>query len=335
MLSFDRLATALELISLTTLTVAAWIWEVQVTGSMPLLDVARAMWGLSVLRRVYNNYLEAVFCAYPAYRTQSVQEHRLKSGKDLVGRDLQQLEDIVIQDRLTVISQFCLDLSVYFLLPGFYPAFNPTTPALFTRVLTLIGNHYIMSYGMYWSHRALHKNTWLWRNIHSIHHWAKHPLSRTTYQDHWADNFGNAIVGHVFAQILLPLDYTTFWVSRVFRVCESLEKHSGVSGGWNMAHTVQQMLPYAQMPHHHDWHHEGHKGCNYTFTAIGGLWDCVFGTRRCGRAPEAVRTTQDVKMAAETQQGTRGESYFDGEYACFLPLIGLAGAVAFKMWYFT
>ena len=30
----------------------------------------------------------------------------------------------------------------------------------------------------------------------------------------------------------------------------------------------------AQMPHHHDWHHEGHKGCNYTFTSLGGLWDC-------------------------------------------------------------
>ena len=32
---------------------------------------------------------------------------------------------------------------------------------------------------MYWMHRALHVNPWLWRNIHSIHHWAKHPLSRS------------------------------------------------------------------------------------------------------------------------------------------------------------
>ena len=33
-----------------------------------------------------------------------------------------------------------------------------------------------------------------------------HPCFRTTYQDHWFDNFGNAIVGHLFAQILVPLD---------------------------------------------------------------------------------------------------------------------------------
>ena len=47
-----------------------------------------------------------------------------------------------------------------------------------------------------------------------------------TYEDHWADNFGNAIVGHLFAQILVPLDNPTFWFSRIFRILESLEKHS-------------------------------------------------------------------------------------------------------------
>ena len=71
---------------------------------------------------------------------------------------------------------------------------------------------------------------------------------RTTYQDHWFDNFGNAIVGHFFAQVnplkslhisedllktftqvLIPLDHDMFWLSRVLRICESLEKHSGVT----------------------------------------------------------------------------------------------------------
>ena len=28
-------------------------------------------------------------------------------------------------------------------------------------------------------------------------------LFRTTYQDHWFDNFGNAIVGHMFAQVII------------------------------------------------------------------------------------------------------------------------------------
>ena len=37
------------------------------------------------------------------------------------------------------------------------------------------------------------------------------------------------------------------------------------------------------MPHHHDWHHEGNKGSNYTFSSIGGVWDVLFKTRHEGR----------------------------------------------------
>jgi len=136
----------------------------------------------------------------------------------------------------------------------------------------------------------------LWRRIHVIHHWARHPLSRNTYQDHWLDNFGNAVVGEVAAQILLPIDGPFFVVSRLFRIMESLEKHAGVCGATNLAHSAQRWLPYAQMPHHHDWHHEGHKSCNFTFAALGGVWDCWFGTRKTGRAmrfPECA-TSRDV-----------------------------------------
>ena len=64
----------------------------------------------------------------------------------------------------------------------------------------LVAHHYLLSFGMYWAHRSLHVVPFLWSYIHSIHHWARHPLSHNTYQDHWADNFGNAIVGEVAAQ---------------------------------------------------------------------------------------------------------------------------------------
>ena len=324
MLSCDPLATVLELTCLFVLSLISWLYAIQAQGSMSLLEVAMGMCVLSVLRRVYNNYLEAVYCTFPLHRTQPIKQHMLKGERDLVGRDKEQLAAIVVQDRLTFISQFCLDLFVYFSLPGFYPAHSTTTSSVTRRILQLVLNHYVMSFGMYWTHRALHKNVWLWRNIHSIHHWAKHPLSRTTYQDHWFDNFGNAIVGHIFAQILVPLDAQMFWVSRVLRVCESLEKHSGVSGYFNLVHSVQRWLPYAQMPHHHDWHHEGHKGCNYTFSSLGGLWDCVFGTRKSGRAKEGVQTAWDNLEQGRFSFDTK---YFDGMYTCFIPLCALSGIV--------
>ena len=123
----------------------------------------------------------------------------------------------------------------------------------------------------------------------------------TRTQDHWLDNLLNTLVGHVAAQLIVPLDNTMFWASRLIRIAESLEKHSGVSCHWNLAHTMQSWLPYAQMPHHHDWHHEGHKSCNFTFASVGGVRDCVFGTRKMGRADReaaSCATAEDKKAIA-------------------------------------
>merc|ERR1712212_744908 len=334
LLSGDIPATVVEVVLVVSLMVVSTMYphQVQATHSMPLLHLAYFFILFSVIRRLYNSYLEAVFCSFPQYRTQPVKEHALKTEKDLTGRDLTQLASIVKHDRLTLISQFLLDVSIYFMVPGYYPEQKNSYDPMHVRVLRLIINHYLMSFGMYWMHRALHVNPWLWRNIHSIHHWAKHPLSRTTYQDHWFDNFGNAIVGHFFAQVLIPLDHDMFWLSRVLRICESLEKHSGVSCSFNIVHSLQRWLPFAQMPHHHDWHHEGHKGCNFTFTSLGGLWDCVFGTRKTGRHPRAAETREDRQMtAAQEKRSMQKGGWMDHPYLCLSPVIAIGVAVAFKL----
>ncbi len=73
----------------------------------------------------------------------------------------------------------------------------------------------------------------------------------------------------------------------------------------NLAHQTQRWLPFAQMPHHHDWHHEGHKSCNFTFSSIGGVWDCAFGTRsivRSESAPDQM-TSFDKAQAASKDEG--------------------------------
>lgn len=328
--SADITATLMEILLLGSLTFAAVFLPVlNVQGSMPLLEVAILMCSLSLLRRLYMSYLEAVYCSFPQYRTQPVKEHELKELKDIVGREKTQLLTIIQHDRLTLVSQFVLDVVIYFSIPGYYPSAKLSYAPCYQRMFMLVLNHYVMSFGMYWMHRALHKIPWLWKNIHSFHHWAKHPLSRTTYQDHWLDNFGNAIVGHLFAQILVPLDHDLFWFSRMFRVCESLEKHSGISCWFNVVHMSQRWLPYAQMPHHHDWHHEGHKGCNYTFTSIGGLWDCIFATRKTGRHPVVAETRRDKAAVAATVSKTG--LAMDNPVYCLAPVVGLALLAAMKL----
>eukprot|EP00521_Asterionellopsis_glacialis_P015097 CAMPEP_0195293640 /NCGR_PEP_ID=MMETSP0707-20130614/12965_1 /TAXON_ID=33640 /ORGANISM="Asterionellopsis glacialis, Strain CCMP134" /LENGTH=394 /DNA_ID=CAMNT_0040354399 /DNA_START=157 /DNA_END=1341 /DNA_ORIENTATION=+ len=304
---------------------------INVPGSMPFQELVTFFWVSAIVRRVYNAYLEAVYFTFPQYRIQPPKEHKLKKAqKDLCGRDVEQLKLLNFHDKLTMISQFALNVGMYYALPGFYPAHQQEEDlqqSFQERFVRLLLNHYIMSFGMYWAHRSLHVVPYLWDHIHSIHHYAKHPLSRNTYEDHWADNFGNAIVGHLFAQILVPLDRPTFWFSRLFRILESLEKHSGVSCGYNLAYSAQQWLPFAQMPHHHDWHHEGFKGSNYTFSSIGGLWDCVFGTRKSGRYTSNNNYGATKRDMAKVNEKKELPEWFSPLY----PLVGLSIAVAFKL----
>merc|ERR1719401_2303718 len=244
-------------------------------------------------------------------------------------RQLKELDIIHFHDFLTLTSQFVLNVGIYYAMPSYYPA-QGTGSAVpwYEKILQLLGNHYLMSFGMYWMHRALHVVPFMWTYIHSYHHWAKHPLSRNTYQDHWLDNFGNAIVGHLFAQVLVPLDRGCFWFSHIFRILESLEKHSGVSCYFNLAHSLQTWFPFAQMPHHHDWHHEGHKGCNYTFSSIGGVWDCVFGTRKAGRAAELKpeHTTRHDK--GHVMKAGRSKTILDTPAFSLAPVLGVGALVA-------
>lgn len=301
----------------------------KVEGSMPLEEVAFFFVICSIIRRVYNAYLEAVYFSFPKLRTQPPREHKLKQKKDLMGRDLKQIESIDWHDKGTMLSQFVLNFGLFVLVPGYYPATSPEglEQSSKERFCRLIINHYVMSFGMYWAHRSLHDVAFLWRHIHSFHHWAKHPLSRNTYEDHWFDNFLNAIVGHCVAQILVPLDRPTFYFSHIFRIFESLEKHSGVSCAFNIAHSMQQWLPFAQMPHHHDWHHEGFKGSNYTFTSIGGLWDCVFGTRKGGRY------TANNEYAATLEDKAQNCNKFDLPtwFSPLYPNIGLLVLAGMKL----
>jgi len=289
------------------------IWNI--AGNMSFWECSFLQVISFLVRRTYNAYLEYIYFQFPKYQTQGNMKNEnynttcnSSQEKDTIepcGRNQEQLTCLNYHEKLTIISQFLLTYVLYFGLPGFYPSITRESSFLIP-FLRFIGHQYILAFGMYWSHKCLHDVYFLWKYIHSIHHYAKHPLSRTTYEDHWLDNFLNAIVGRVFAQILLPINHTWFWISTIIRIMESLEKHSGISCSFNIIHTFcKNIFPYVQMPHHHDYHHEGFKSSNFTFTSLGGLWDCLFGTRRIGRysANNYTSTTRfDYKMSEYKQK---------------------------------
>jgi len=208
--------TAIELgflMALTTVSLLLPSSVFDVSGSMRLSQLSAFLWAFSLVRRFYNTYLEAIYFTFPELRTRPPGERVLKDGRDLNGRDEGQLNILIVHDRCTLIMYNTLALVLYYTVPGFYPAVNSPLAdnPLFVRAARLVAHHYLLSFGMYWAHRSLHTVPLLWRRIHRIHHWARRPLSRNTYQDHWLENFGNAILGEVAARLELPRP--GFWVS--------------------------------------------------------------------------------------------------------------------------
>mmetsp|Transcript_525 Transcript_525/g.1424 ORF Transcript_525/g.1424 Transcript_525/m.1424 type:complete len:372 (+) Transcript_525:140-1255(+) len=298
-----------------------------------LRDVAVLYLLSAIVRHAYHEYLEWAFFAFPEKRTQRDAVER--TGRDVTGRTDDELELIEWHDRLTALSTFALLVGCYvFAGARLYPAVAvPETYAEYPTCYWLgrvIAHHYCLSFGMYWGHRYLHVNKFLWRHIHSLHHFATIPLARATYMDHWFDNFFNAVISEVATPLLIPLPFPVLVASRLFRVCESLEKHSGVSGGVNVVHSLQQALPFAQMPHHHDWHHEGHKGSNYTFASLGGLWDVLFGTRHPGRAGghAAAAATRDDTARVGLNKKHHCRNWLDHPYVTPVPLVAFFAATA-------
>lgn len=272
-------------------------------NSQSLVQVAVWMCIMSVFVRLYTVFLERAYFKFPHYRTQPPLDHKLRDKVDLTGREVEELDRQNAHDRYTLILDGLLAAFVYATVPGFFPAANAPQQSWLERGVRLVLHQYVLAFTMYWAHRAGHVVPFKWAYIHGRHHQAKHPLSRVTYEAHFFDNFMNAIYGHTFAQFLVPLDFVGYYACQFLRIMESLEKHSGISCHLNVAHNMQRWLPFSQMPHHHDLHHEGTKGYNFTFTAAGGLWDWAFGTRKAGRAEflggQATDLDRKQKLAEE------------------------------------
>lgn len=119
--SGDVVCTAIEFGTIFLLYAAVFVFGVEnvsVHDSMTLTEVANLFLLFSIVTRIYNSYLEACFFKFPKYRTQTVSSHRLKSKKEICGRDEEQLKTLAWHDKVTLLSQFALNIAIYYTIPG-------------------------------------------------------------------------------------------------------------------------------------------------------------------------------------------------------------------------
>ena len=190
-----------------------------------------------IVRSNYNAYLEWAF-KYPERRIQK--DSHPSQYRDETQRTEDELALIEWHDRLDRVVPFCLLVGCYV-----YGGRCSTLRCSITRTTRTSTCSY--------AHRAP-LLLFVWHVLGApltreqiplaprplVAPFCEDALARTTYMDHWADNFFNAFICEVCAPIIVPLPFPVLVASRLFRICESLEKHSGLAGGFNIVHTAQR-----------------------------------------------------------------------------------------------
>ncbi len=125
----------------------------------------------------------------------------------------------------------------------------------------------------YFLHAFMHKNKFILKKIHSIHHRAITPVALEYMYVHpleWMSGYIGPFLAMSFLSLIGPVNIFAFWLYQVIRNIHELDVHSGLKS------KISQWIPYWGETEHHDKHHELLKG-NYATTFT--FWDDFFNTK--------------------------------------------------------
>ena len=123
---------------------------------------------------------------------------------------------------------------------------------------------------IYWMHRWMHKNKWLWR-IHEAHHSPKKVDWLSGSRSHPLEILLNQTIE--FAPIILlgsPAEVIAYkgLISAIWGMY--IHSNIEIKSGW-----LQKIINGPEM---HRWHHSTGKGRNRNFATKFAFWDWMFGT---------------------------------------------------------
>ena len=124
---------------------------------------------------------------------------------------------------------------------------------------------------LYWTHRALHANAYLWR-FHSVHHAIEELDWVAAYHNHPIDELmlNGAALGSVYALGFSPAAIAVYvaifgWVSI------AVHANTRIRIGW--------FRWLFSSPEFHHWHHSNEREArDHNFASVLSLWDVTFGT---------------------------------------------------------
>ncbi len=137
-----------------------------------------------------------------------------------------------------------------------------TVPVWWVSLFHIIAMVLLQDLFFYINHLIMHRNKFLYKNVHALHHQYRESIAIATHHVHWVEHIiGNLFPVFIGVMILMPHPWVImFWI--VLIVINALHNHSGFA------------FPYLSYSVHHDWHHYF---VNSSYSSIG-LCDKIFGT---------------------------------------------------------
>jgi len=141
----------------------------------------------------------------------------------------------------------------------------------------------------YFTHRAMHEVSFLYKNIHKIHHQYSAPFGLAAEYASPIEVMllGLGTVGSpiLWCAITGELHILTMYVWIVLRLFQAIDAHSGYEFPWSLHHFV----PFWAGADHHDVHHEKFIG---NYSSSFRWWDLLLDTEN---SPEALKRRREKK----------------------------------------
>jgi sterol desaturase/sphingolipid hydroxylase (fatty acid hydroxylase superfamily) len=137
----------------------------------------------------------------------------------------------------------------------------------------------IFDFFHYLSHRLLHKNRFLYTNIHKIHHSYSHCNAFVSYFHHPLDLvITNSIPQMITLCIIPKISFYTMNAILIYKIFIEISGHSGKkikSSSFSQCYWLPKFLGIELKTEDHDIHHTLN---NKNYSKRFKLWDIVFGT---------------------------------------------------------
>lgn len=126
----------------------------------------------------------------------------------------------------------------------------------------------LTSFIAYWWHRAMHKNDFLWRTFHQLHHSPRRSEALTSFFLHPFDGIAATFLNAVCCYLILGLDAFGAGVSLIIAAIYNVFIHADLKTPHWLGYLLQR--PEMHRVHHKHLHHAQNYGLS--------IWDLLFGT---------------------------------------------------------